>query len=438
MKSWELASIVLTGLAFAGAVATGHSNNTATVRGVAFDSLNFRPLSGAAVRIVELARTASSDTEGQFQFDSVPFGRYTFLLEHPALDSIGLTEITLRSDVAAATPPVLLAIPSFATLWRGACGGLSAPRDSGLVYGAIQEAQRRREVVNARVVLSWTDVGVSAKRLKHTRYMLAVVADSMGRYVACGVPHDVPLLIEASADSSLRGALSLPARPYRVQRRDLVLGYTDGRVSAIRGTVSTPTGEPIANARVAAGGVVPVRTDTAGKFIVREVALGTRSVDILAIGYKPRSRTVDVVVGDTADLSEKMERVTTLETVKVKATVTGALLRQFEERKIMGFGYFQDSSEIRPKATTSGMLGSFPTVRVHGLVVRLGSPGCVARLYIDQQPVDSVVFFALPVDEIAWLEVYPRTSMVPREFMRNRGVFGCGAIAATTKRGIGR
>jgi hypothetical protein len=306
------------------------------------------------------------------------------------------------------------------------------------VYGSIQEAQQRREVAHARVALSWTDVAMSAKKLRQTKFLLAVVADSLGRYVACGVPLDVPLLIEASADSSKRASLSLPSRASRVQRRDLVLGSPDGKVSAIRGTVSTPTGEPIANARIVADGIAEVRTDADGKFIARDVSLGTRSVDILAIGFEPRSRTVDVVMGDTADLSEKLDRVTTLETVKVKATVAGELLRQFEERKKMGFGYFQDSSDIRPKATTSGVLGSFPTVRVRGFLVRLGSPGCVARLYIDQHPVDSIVFFALPVDEIAWLEVYPRTSMVPREFMRNRGVFGCGAIAATTKRGIGR
>lgn len=51
---------------------------------------------------------------------------------------------------------------------------------------------------------------------------------------------------------------------------------------------------------------------------------------------------------------------------------------------------------------------------------------CPANILIDKRPADVSEFWARNVDEIAWVEVYPRGPSVPVEFVYR---LGCGVIA---------
>lgn len=455
------------------AVPSGAQNIPAqiTVRGVTFDSLHKTPLRNATVRIVGRATIAISDERGKFQFDSVQPGRYEFVMQHPELDSIGLPEIVARAEISGASHDVVLFIPSFATLWRRACGTGPAPPDRGFVYGAIRDTVGQNGVNGARVSVSWFDIGLnSAKKLKQTRYTLETRADSLGVYVACGVPSDLPLHIaawvapdsvhspvtsttlerlapasDATVDTLSVAALDLPARETRVRRRDLTLVAFSSRATTmtggIRGVLTTTSGAIMADARVIVDGTDVGRTDSTGRFVQRAVPAGMRTIEFLSIGFKPISRVVEVVADETITVSAQLERVTTLERVDVRATVISDILRHFDERKRMGFGYVQDSTVVSRASITRTALRGFPStfVRPNKIEFRtavMGKPFCDANIFVDRQrTVDADILYNLRTDEIAWIEVYPSRFSVPREFM---GGGNCGAVVVFTKRSIAR
>src|ERR687892_344247 len=76
------------------------------------------PLANAAVTVIDQRRSAMSDARGLFQFDSIAPGPHTFGVQHPALDSIGFNGLSLQAAIDAGRDQIMLAIPSFATLWR--------------------------------------------------------------------------------------------------------------------------------------------------------------------------------------------------------------------------------------------------------------------------------------------------------------------------------
>jgi hypothetical protein len=241
--------------------------------------------------------------------------------------------------------------------------------------------------------------------------------------------------------------LDLPARATRVQRRDLTVAIataSDAKpMGTIRGRLTNASGEGFPNARVVTDGVPETRSDSSGAFILRDVPAGSRTIEFLAIGATPLARTVDVIAGDTTNASAQLERVTTLERVDVRASVVTGILRDFEDRKRMGFGYVRDSSTLARVPTMSTVLRQFPSVvlgngRDPDIKFRasVSEPYCQANIFIDRhRQTDSLTFYALHPDEIAWVEVYPRRFTVPQEFMGGRQ---CGVIAVFTKRSIAR
>lgn len=101
----------------------------ASVDGTVFDSLGTHaPLANATVVLVERSRYATTDQHGAFHFDSVPAGRYSLGILHPALDSFDLVLPTVPVEVVAGSSAhVELTIPSAATVYAGGCRNRPAP-----------------------------------------------------------------------------------------------------------------------------------------------------------------------------------------------------------------------------------------------------------------------------------------------------------------------
>jgi len=341
-----------------------------------------------------------------------------------------------------------------------------------------ERARTQDGVAGVRVFVSWSEIGLGAnKKIKNTRFTLETRSDSLGAYVACGIPVDVPLMISAGMGADTLIALELPAAASRVQKRDISMGMA-GTASAettrastaltdtvstnavvkstsaaiggasrssemtgdIEGVITSTNGSALAQVIVSVTGGIETRSDSSGKFTLRNVPIGTRTVQFAAIGALPAARIVDVINGVAADASVRMERVTTLENVKVTATRVSQTRRDFEERKRIGFGDIQDSTEIARTVTTAAMLRGFPSVILGS---KSGGPisfpgtsilarTCQANIQINYCRVrtDFLDYWALNVDEIAWVEVYPRGPTVPTEF---KDRLGCGVIAVFTK-----
>ena len=430
---------------FAGARQMAAQGGAVAVSGTAYDSLNRAPLAGALVTIVGTALTSRADSRGRFRFDSVPPGTHTFAAQHAALDTLGFSGISARATVGGEPGLVTIALPSFPTLWRAACGDRGVPKDSGFVYGNVRDATTGSAAPNATVRITWIDLGVTkTKRVTETRWRGQSGTNEAGDFAICGIPAEVGLRIVAATDSAVSGLIDLPGRGARVQRRDLLLGpipsdSVEGSRGTIVGVVTDSGGIPLPDARVVADGVPELRTDSSGRFTARRVPVGSRQVEVLAIGRSPVVTVVDVTPTDTATVFATMRRITTLDVVRVTAPAfVRRLVRDLDERRKLGTGYVRDSTEVGRHGTLFSAFFSIPSVRPERLSTSefyLSLPAntgrCVANLVIDgrRASYDELTFLR-PAD-VAAVEVYPRRMTAPMEYIRDDN---CGAVSVWTKR----
>lgn len=112
------------------------------VRGIAFDSLNSAPLGNAFITMNGGGRnrSATADSSGRFTFDDVAPGVYVVSMQHASIDSLGFPGVSTRAIVTDGKQEILIALPSFASMWRSACGGTRAPADSGFLVGVVRHA----------------------------------------------------------------------------------------------------------------------------------------------------------------------------------------------------------------------------------------------------------------------------------------------------------
>ena len=107
----------------AGASATAASSTPTQLRGTVFDSTTGAPLAGAMVTIEGFGRTAETDSEGRFVFDSlVDDGEVRLRAWHPRLDSLGMPAITQRTQIRRrAENAATLHVPGVSAVARLRC-----------------------------------------------------------------------------------------------------------------------------------------------------------------------------------------------------------------------------------------------------------------------------------------------------------------------------
>ncbi len=435
-----------TALMLAAAGAARAQTGGVSVRGVAYDSVRGRPLAGAFVALSGSESTATTDSLGRFQFASVAPGPHTFTVQHATLDSIGFFGISSKVTLAGASADVVIASPSFATIWRAVCGPGKAAADSAIVYGTVTDAVRHAPVAGATVDLTWMELKADKQTgVAQRRWRNQTRADSRGGYAACGVPLDVGLRVQALTDSSASGEVDLMPADLRVQRRDLLVGPARNGGATLRGTiagmVTQPDGRPAAGTRVLMAEAAEVRSGRDGRFVIPNVPAGTRQLELLAIGYSPLVTTVDIVGGDTASVLVALRPMTT---TLAAVTVTASALRrkfdrEFAERRKTGYGYAMDSTQIARKGTMMATLAEFPSTdvkpvgRLRAFVITFpaGIRRCNAVIWVDGVRSDIERLSEMVPDDIAVIEVYPHRMMVPAELMVHGN--DCGVVAVWTK-----
>lgn len=414
-----------------------------TVRGLAYDSLRAAPLAGAFISIAGTTRTATSDARGRFSFEGVAPGSYVFVMHHDVLDSIGFSGRTARAVIDEAHQTVTIAVPSFSLLWRAACGGGTAPRDSGLVYGFVRSADGERPVPGARVGVIWRDVTYQKKAgFDQKDWGAEVTVDSTGQYALCGVPQNVGLQLVAATDSLVSGRIALSPLALRVARRDFLLsaparvaGDSTAERGVIIGDVTGDGGRAVAGAIVFSEGLPETRSGEDGRFVLRDVPAGTRQVEVRAIGAAPYVTIVDVRPRDTTTVAFSLSKVVTLEEITVKARrFRDVMIRDIAERRRVGLGYFRDSTEIGQLPNVTTIFDGVAGLRVRrgiGSQLRIQVDGCDLAIWIDRQRLEPVDLYLLTPDAIATIETYTRPTFMPPEF-KEKGK--CGAVVVWTKR----
>jgi hypothetical protein len=427
-----------------------------SVHGVAYDSVRGQPLANAFVTIAGRPGSAMSDSRGRFQFDSVVPGFHTFVMQHAALDSVGISGATTRVNITDGQVEVRVAVPSFAALWRTACN-TSPPRDSGFVFGTVRDDRGDKPVGGATIEITWIDVGVDEKNaIKQRRWRSQSRSDDNGSFTACGIPNSTSVRIQATTDDRASGTIDLLPHEIPIQRRDLLIGPSASASASRRGTiagvVTDAAGAPFRDARVLMDEMPETRSGTDGRFTLRNVPAGTRQLEVLSVGMAPVVSTVDVIASDTAVVAVQLRKVTTLDAVRVTESPRHReFVREFDERKKQGFGYSADSTVLLGRGTMSAVLSGFPSTKVrsdnHGRIQAvtlgvtnskgppspLGPVGCDAILWIDGvRQVDVSDLTALYPDELAVVEVYPNAMSVPPRFVQPG--MRCGAVIVWTKR----
>lgn len=370
----------------------GQTPTAFVVRGLVFDSLRSQPLPGAFVRLTpaastQTARTTLADSQGHFQFDSVSQGPYTLSFEHSILDSFGLSGATVHISVDAvdSRSVVMLTTPSFATLWRAACGSQLVPQDSGFIFGTTRTAVGQQVLGGARVHLRWIALRTDStrplndpSRILERGWGATATSDASGGYVICGVPSNQPMRLIAGTDSLTSGLIELSLKHEKwptFARRDLLLGPIGDsgplESGTVAGFVTDENGQGIKGARITTSGVAEVRTDTIGRFELRGVPIGTRDIVVFHLGSQPTAATIDVIPNDTALALVTLNKIVELPAMVVTAvTARQRMLAEFEERKALGIGHFMDSTQIgrfNSVANAVSMMGAGCTVFIDGV-----------------------------------------------------------------------
>ena len=452
----------------------------ARVTGIVHDSIAGAPLRGATVQLVaidnptRIGRTVSSDSSGRFAFGDVSDGRYLVGFFHPMLDSLGLDPV-LREIAVAAGRPVRadLAIPSVGRLRMAVCGAAAEPAESSaVVIGIVREVEGRVPAPGVRVSAEWVEFVLSRERLDRRVPRISTTTAANGWFGLCGVPRSetVAVLATRGADSTDRVEVEVPANGF--VRRELYLGAArtvaqdiptdtdtlarptprrrvgDGRLT---GRVVTAVGaRPIAGAWVSVPDGPETLANDAGEWTLSGLPLGTRMLEVRAVGYYPERRAVDVVPGAPPIRIALSTMKAVLDTVRITASRENNATRNgFTERSKSGMGRYLTPADIarHMPIVTSDLFRRVPGLHVDrtplgetSLRMRGTFGGqCAPSIFINGHHMRGVsaedIDGWVSPDEIAGIEVYAG-AMVPPQFS-STGLSGCGSIVIWTQPRIG-
>lgn len=454
----------------------------ATVSGVVHDSLARAPLAGATVQLVAAGdptagvRTAVSDTLGRFALDGVPDGRYSLGFLHPLLDSLGV-EAPLRAVQVDGARPVRvdLAIPSPARLRDALCGARAAPEAGALLIGIVRDARDGGPAAGVRVTGEWLEMSFTREGVVRRTPRPVATTRADGWFAMCDVPSGGTMALSAGRDADSTDVLEVQVPAEGFLRRDLYLGPArtivvegaaardslappaprrryvgDGRLSGT--VVAAAGGLPLAGAQVRIVDGPQTRADDRGAWTLGDAPVGTRMLEVRAVGHYPERRTVDVIAGAPPVRVALSTLKAVLDTVRITAARrVDRRLSGFTERRRTGAGRYLTPEDVlrhRP-IVTSDILRRLPGVRLepdeNGIDQSLSMRGafgtCTPAVYVDGHYFDrlsaaEIDALALP-GEIAGIEIYTETS-APAQFRKLPGRAGgddtpCGSVVIWTK-----
>jgi hypothetical protein len=449
-RSWSVVASVVATLAAVSATAQ------TVITGKVADSIAGRPLQGASVQLVVedepmRMRAVPTDSDGAYRFDAVPPGRYLLGFLHWRLDDLALQPPIRRIEIHDGERDLRanFAIPAPTTLTIATCG---ARRDStGLFMGRIRDADTNAPIDSGLVTVGWREFQVDSTglHLRRRTMQARVTPETIGGFALCGVPGNVPVIVQAVAGDRATSELELVVPTASLLQRDLLVANTShvGR-GVVSGRVLGPDNHPLARALVEVGARTDT-TDASGVFALSEVPLGTHSLEARALGFSPERVILDVRADTTAIADVRLDKsVPELEAVTVfgRAPAVRRDITGFLERQRWGFGRFITAEQIERTHANSlaELLTTTPSLRItyrpggRATILSRGtrdlSSLCEPDVFLDGTIVHegaTVITELVRPREIAGIEVYASGASTPAEYMRGP----CGAILLWTKRG---
>jgi hypothetical protein len=288
-----------------------------------------------------------------------------------------------------------------------------------------------------------------------------------GWYAVCNVPSPGTLVISAvrGADSTDRVDVDLSSASFA--RRELYVGMArtattgdtvrrllrtgDGLLRGV--VVAAGSGRPLANAQVGITDGAWTTANDRGEWTLDAAPMGTRVLQVRAVGYYPQRIAVDVASGAQSVTTALPTMQSVLDTVRITSSRLTRVTRGFDERRRGGNGRFLTQEDVvrRHPLVTSDLFHTVAGLQVEQAsdpiegkrVLMRGtfSDRCSPAIYIDgiymsDLSADDIDGMVRP-DEVAGIEIYAG-SWVPAQFTRGLAGIGrlgeaCGSIAIWTR-----
>ena len=298
----------------------------ATLAGVVMDSTGLAPLPGARVELQGTRFSTVTGQEGSFRISGISEGVYSVAFSHPEVPRLGglpaPREVEMKSGRVSS---VMLVAPPTSEILAAACGDQERPEGSSVLTGVVQEAETGAPLAGATVRILWTDFrfrGTEVAGGAGGRWQTLLSArddgvegqtDGSGRYLACAVPEDHPLRLEAEAGGLYSGTVSLRVPPEQeLLSRDLVV--TEAGSGSIQGrVVGWEDRSPLEGVRIrVANSDREAVTNPDGRFTLRDLPPGRHILEAEMMGRRTLTDTVRIRPEDELQLelrlpSEAME-----------------------------------------------------------------------------------------------------------------------------------
>lgn len=455
-----------------------------SVSGFVRDSLTGKPFIGANIQLVLSATpwvaglATQTDSIGRYVLKGIAPGTYILGFTHPRLDSLGLDQVsrTIMVDKAVPAQRVDLALPSGQTFVTTLCGVRTD--STGAVVGRVFSADDDISLKSGSVVVRFAQMRLDGGGVRRVQRSVTAPFGSDGRYVACGIPTDGSVLVQARAaamDSTVKPALSGeieltfdPKNPFLhrdllVEMRDMIAvsasptapgsaagvtvkatGSPRSGSSRIVGRVSSADGKGVGGARVTLQDTdISTVTDSAGAFRLAGAPSGTRTLEVIAIGYVPVRSVADLRPNrETAVTVPIGSKVATLGQVKVVDAPTDR--SGFAKRRAQGNGQFLDANQIEARGAMSVASALLLVPGLHGNGYDSQNPtrpnvagrgNCKPTVYLDGQQIRdglSGVDDMLTVRRVGGIEIYSNPGQGPAQYT-GAGGGNCATILVWTQ-----
>ena len=452
------------------APATPTVPTTGFLQGVAMDSLHGEPLVGALISVEGTARLAITDSLGRFLIDSIEPGSRRVLVDHPMLDTLGISLVTPAMSIGAnQLTQAVIPVPTAEFLVNLFCPAARRALGPGALVGRVREPDSDSAAVGARVSLVWYDpdppgLPANLRVTKKPPRVREATVGADGTYRLCGLPDTYEGKLQAQRkDGGATAEVTVTQEGGLLALRSMsvaalpVVAVKDSSGATVvqqpRGTarvfgkVVNRNGAPVAGARVGLMGTsAATLTRANGDFVLDSLPAGTQALVVRQIGYRPTELAVDLSSRTPARVTVQLGMfVPELTPVEVVSRRDEGLQKVgfLDRKRTTASGYFMGPEQLEKRNAMkfTDILRSTPGIRVseqNGQATVTStrsaqSNGCVT-MYVDgaqwqQLEPGDLDSFVQP-NEVAAIEVYSGAS-VPPQFSQAGG--SCAAVVVWTK-----
>lgn len=400
----------------------------------------FAVTAGGTVELDGTDYAAVADNAGRARLSPVLEGRYVARIRTAMMDTLGVPSIAREVEVARGSRRDTVRLGSIDELITATCRD-SARAGGSLVRGSVRD-QRGAPLANAAVVVGWQanfriGLQMNADRVSATEETIGAFTDTAGRWRACGVPREMPLVVRVKTDEGsdarrLRLEADEPMRVVDLVPRpvaatiDNVLPKTNRALVEI--SVAGEGGEALPgvslDVQFPGGGSRTLSTGATGLALIPDVATGRLIVRARKIGFTAGQISATIAAGrNTVPIILSSIAAPSLDTVRVVGDLRRITGRHddFETRRLNKAGtFFVTRAEIEKRNPIDAwqMLMHAP-----GMKLRPGGSndngmyavtGRSAQTSLKSTSPDSPCYMRVVVDGVMWPDAMPNLNNLPR------------------------